>query len=136
MDQDARALDVPQKFIPEPGAETRPLDEARHVDEHEVRVDVDLNDAELRLQRGEWIVRDLWTGGGDRREQRGLSRIRRADDASVGKQFELEVELALFARLAFLRKARRLSGRRREVLVAESAPSAARYQRPRAGIAE
>src|SRR6267378_8223561 len=81
------------------------------------------DNAEVRLERGEVIVRDLGTRGGDHREQRALAGVRLAQKSNIGDELENELELARLALCAGLPFTRGLVRRRREVLVA--APTSA-----------
>ena len=60
------ALDVLEELNAEPSAQVRPFDQARQIG-HGEGLDVgefaDLDDAEVGLQRGEWVVGDLWPRG-------------------------------------------------------------------------
>jgi hypothetical protein len=59
-------------------------------------------------------------------KQRGLSHVREADEPHIGEELELQRDDAVIARQAGLRKARRLTGRGGEMLVAPAAPAAFR----------
>ena len=82
------------------------------------------HNAELRLERGEWVWGNF--RGGHRRglEQRRLARVWLADDPHVGHELQFEAVGALFAGLALLGDVRGLLGRRDEVGVALAAPAA------------
>ncbi len=58
MQQHAAALDMAEEAVAQPRALVRALDQAGNVGEHETAA-VDVDHAELRMQRGEGIVRDL-----------------------------------------------------------------------------
>src|ERR1700730_15167040 len=57
----------------------------------------DRNDTEIRLQRGKWIISDLWTRRRDTRNQRGLTDVGIADEAHISKQLEFQAEDAFLA---------------------------------------
>ena len=76
------------------------------------------------MQRGERIVGDLRLGGADRREERGLAGVRKANQARVGDQLEPQPDRALVAGLARIGAARRAIGRRFEMRVAKPAIAA------------
>ena len=100
MHQHARALDVPQEFVAQPGAGMSAFDQARDVGHHERAIHVDLHDAQVRDLGGERIVGDLRPGPRHAAEERALAGVRFADQADVGDHFQLEREardLALFA---------------------------------------
>ena len=88
----------------------RALDQAGNVGEHEFAA-VDVDHAELRMQRGERIVGDLRLGRADRREEGRFAGVRQPDDAGIGDQLEAQPDGALLARLAGIGVARRPVGR-------------------------
>ncbi len=96
----------------EPAALGRALDQAGHVGEHELVV-APPHDAEVRLERRERVVGDLGLGRADRGDQRGLARVREADERGVGEQLQLEPQPPLLAVLALLGEARRAARVRR-----------------------
>ena len=77
------------------------LDQARDVGDHEPTVASE--DAEVRRERGERIVRDLGPRGGQRAEERRLAGVRKPDETEVRDGVELELEGTLLALLAGLR---------------------------------
>ena len=83
-----------------------------------------LDDADLRMQRGERIRRDFRPRLGNGREQRGFARVRIADQPDFGHDAQLEKKIAFLARLARLRETRRLARGRRKVPVAQPAATA------------
>ena len=83
MHEDARALDVAQEAIAEPGARVGAFDEAGHVDHDERLVGRQADDAELRFERRERIVRDFRTRGRSDGEQRRFAGVRQADHAAI-----------------------------------------------------
>ena len=83
-----------------------------------------LDHAEVGGERGEGVVGDLGPGPADDADERRLAGVGVADDADVGQQLELELEVLLLARGPVLRVARRLVGRGGEVDVAEAAAPA------------
>src|SRR6266567_2071810 len=108
----------------EPGASVGAGDQAWNIsqDEH-VRVSFTLRDSEVRAERGERVIPDAWPRGTGDGQQARLTGVRFSDKRSLGDRFQLEVERALFPRLAFLRDARRLLRTRGKVCVAQ-APAA------------
>jgi hypothetical protein len=96
MQQDAAALDMAEEAVAETGAFMRALDQAGNVGEHEFAA-VDLDDAELRMQRGEGIVGDLRFGRADRGEKGRLAGIGQADQAGIGDQLQPQPDRALLA---------------------------------------
>ena len=82
------------------------------------------------------ICRDLRLRPGERGEERRLATVRQPHEPDVRDEPELEVEVALLARVSQLAGAGRLARRRRETGVAASAPSAACPERHSAGTIE
>src|SRR5579872_1385449 len=136
MDQHARALDMAQELVAKARAGARTFDEPGKVDQDEADVDVDAHDSELRCEGGERIVGNLWPRSRNGGEQGGLARVGRADDADVGEQLELQFERVLLAGLTPLREARRLMCGGGEMLIAQTAATAAGDADARAGSIE
>src|SRR5207247_2362773 len=84
--------------------------------------------AEVRLERGEGVVRDLRASGGNHGEQRALARVRLAQEPDVGYQFQHELELALLAVLTRLPLARAAVCRSGEARVHAAAATAFRHE--------
>ena len=87
-------------------------------------VHAEVHDTEVRLEGRERIVGDLRVRGGQRREECRLAGIRKAHEADVGDEPELQADPSLLAGLTLLGVLRGLVRRRREVLVAEAATPA------------
>jgi hypothetical protein len=85
---------------------------------------VDVRHAEIRLEGSEWILRYLWPGIRQHGEQRGLARVRHADQADVGNQLELQPDALLLSWLTLFRSTRHLVAGGRKVLVASAAAPA------------
>src|ERR1700679_4125991 len=98
----------------------RALDQAGYVGEHEV-APVDPDDPEARMESGERIIGDFGLGGGDGSEERRFARVRQADEAGVGDQFEPEEKRALDASQPGIGPAGSAVGRGGEVQVAKAA---------------
>ena len=111
------------------------FDQARNVGEHEFAA-VDVNHAELRMQRGERIVGDLRLGGADGGEKRRFAGIRQANDAGIGDQLEPQPDGELGAGLAGIGMARRAVGRAFETRIAETAIAAMRQHDALAELGE
>ena len=102
----------------------RAFNQTRHVANREpVQVGI-FDDADLRVQRGERIRRDFRPRLGNGREQRGLARVRIADQPDFGHDAQFEKKIAFLARLARLRETRRLARRGGKIPVAQAAASA------------
>src|SRR5437763_3481590 len=75
MEQQTSALQMPQKAVTEPRTFRGALDQSRDIGDHEAAAFVGAHHAEMRYERGEWIVGHAWTRGGDRPDQCGLARV-------------------------------------------------------------
>ncbi len=93
MQQHAAALDMAEEAVAEAGALMRAFDQAGNVGQHEFAA-VDADHAELRMQRGEGIVRDLRLGRADGREEGRLAGIRQADQTGIGDQLQAQPDRA------------------------------------------
>src|SRR5207248_8828728 len=106
------------------GASVGALDQARQIGQHETATVLVLHDAEMWLQRREWIVRDLGTCAREARDERRLARVRESHQSDVGQEPQLQLDASLFALGARLRETRRLQRRGGEVHVAQAAAAA------------
>ncbi len=113
-------LDVAQELKTQTAPFTRATNEAGNVGHREPRLPR-LHDAEVRDERGERVVGDLRPGGRQRRDQRGLARVRVADERDVSDGLQFEHDILDRAWLAEQREAGRLATRRRQRCVAEAA---------------
>ena len=73
--------------------------QSRHIGDGVSRVAGD-NDAEIRHQRGEWVVGDLRLGGAHRRNQGRLSGRGETDQRHVGDGLQFQNHVALFTEFA------------------------------------
>src|SRR5215469_3502470 len=109
----AGALNVFQKLDSESRAQMRAFDQAGEVGDDErlfVRPIAYLDDAEVWLQCGERVVRDLRSGSREPRDQGRLTDIGISDETCIGQQSQLKPVAALFARTAEFMLARSLMG--------------------------
>ena len=90
MHQQAGARDVAQEAVAEAVAGVGALDQAGDVGEDEGGVLVDAHHAEVRHQRGERVVGDARARGRDAADERRLADVRKAEQADVGDQVQLE----------------------------------------------
>ena len=111
----------------------RPFDQAGDVGHDEASMRFDRHDAEVRDERRERVVGDLGAGLADLADERGLARVRLAEQADVGQHAQLQLELAPRARRAVGGAARRPVGRALEARVAQPPEAALRDQCPLAG---
>src|SRR5437899_8015893 len=135
MQENAAALDVAEETVAESRAFMRTLDQARNIGEDELAA-VDLDHAELGMQRRERVVGDLRLGRAHRREEGRLARVGQPDNARVRNQLQAQPDRELLAGLAGIGMARRTVGRTLEMGVAEAALAAARDHRPLSYIRE
>ena len=99
------------------------FDQAWNVGDDEAVV-VDHHRAELGLEGGEGVIRDLRLGSGDGGKKGGFAGIGQTDQAGVRKQLEPKPDPALLALLAGLGEAGRLVGRGLEARIALTTASA------------
>ena len=124
MHEHFRAFQMAQKPVAEPLPAVRAFDEPGHVGDGEAAVAAQLHDAQIRRQRGERIIGDLGTCGGDAGDERRLAGIGEADQTDVGEQLQFEPKVFDLAGLAWLDLPRRAIGRCGEPGVAHAPASA------------
>ncbi len=115
--------------VPEARSGVRSFDQPRNVGDHETlffSLVTRQDNAKVRLERGKRIIRHLRPRRRDARDQRRFAHIRISHEADIGQQFQLQAEVALFARASFFVLARGLVGGSGKLRVAASAASAAR----------
>jgi hypothetical protein len=78
----------PRKRSPRPVRFVGALDQAGNIGHARIRVAIDLDDAEIGMQRRERIVGDLRLGGRNGRQEGRLAGIGQADQAGVGDQLQ------------------------------------------------
>src|SRR2546430_6897226 len=120
-----------EESLPQPRALCGALDQSRDVREDDAP-GLGLGHAELRVKRGEGIVRDLRLGGGQRSQQRRFAWGRRADQTDAGDQLQVKKDVQLIAFEPRFRVVRSLTGRGLEVPVAPTARAASRHHLTRA----
>jgi hypothetical protein len=135
VDKHPRSGHVAQEGVAQAGAATGALDQTGHighrhapfirwVDRREVQ------HPKVGLQRREGIWRDLRRGCCQGAEEGRLAGVRKADQADVGDEPELQIQPALFPWLALLGVGRRAIGCGREMHVAQPAAAAASNHHP------
>src|SRR5690242_2648006 len=97
MQQQLRPLDVPEKSIAEARPGVRALDQTRYVGNHKRAKVSEIDHAEVRFQRGERVIGNLRTSRGNSRDESRLARVGKTHQTNISKQFQLELQLALFA---------------------------------------
>ena len=95
VDEHPGPLDVTQERVAQPGARRGALDEPGQVGEGDApmvgRVEgLEVEHAEVGLERREGVGRDARRGGGERREERALAGVGQADEADVGDEPQLQ----------------------------------------------
>src|SRR5579863_4466678 len=111
MDEQARAFDVPQELYAKPGTVVSSLDQTGNVGDHKADFFIDLadrNHAELRLECSEGIIRNLWAGRRNPRNQSRFADIGITHKPHVSQQLQLEAVIVLLARATRLVLAWRL----------------------------
>ena len=127
MDENTSPFEVAEELMAEPVTNVCPFDETGYIRDHEAAIIAQAHYPEVRGQRRKRIVRNLGVGGGDTRDERGLSDVRKPNQADVGKQLQLQVELPHFTRLSRVNAARRAVCRGRKPLIPSSAPASSGY---------
>ena len=121
VDQHLRAVEMLQEPIAESLALVRPFNEAGHVGDDKAAIAAQRHDAKIRDQGGERVVGDLGPCGGNARDQRRFARVRKSDEADIGEQLEVQLQLPGFAGRAFFEPAGCTVGRADEARVAAAA---------------
>ena len=96
------ARDVPEKIVAEPDVSMRAFDQSRNIRDRRAPIAVEFHHADHRMQRREWIRRDLRVRRGNLSEQSRFPGIRITDQSRVGDRAQLEHEMSL-SRLPRLR---------------------------------
>ena len=128
VQHDRATLDMAEEAVTEAGALMRALDQAGDVGEHEFLGHRQPDDAELGMQGGERVIRDLRVGRGGGGEKGRLPGIRQSNQSGVGDQLQAQPDPALLARPAFGRLARRPVGRGLVMRVTEAAIATAQQR--------
>src|SRR5437867_2696540 len=102
MKENAGALDVSEELNAQTMTEMSAFDQTRNVGDDEGFVAVDGNDAELRLERREWVVRNLRACRRDARNQSGLADVGIADQPRVRQKLQLQSKILFFTESAVL----------------------------------
>src|SRR5689334_17875208 len=98
-----------EEAVAEPDAFVRVLDQPGKVRQHELAL-VDANHAELRMQRGERVVRNLRLCGADGGKEGRLAGIRQTDKAGICDQLQPKANGALLTGQPGVRMTGRLVG--------------------------
>ena len=127
MQHHPAALDMAEEAVAQSDALMRAFDQAGQIGHHEFAA-IDREHAELRMQRGEGIIRDLRLGRADGGEEGRLAGIRQADEAGIGDQLQPQPDRHFDRGLTGIGVAWRAVGRGLEMRVAEAAIAALRQQ--------
>src|SRR5690349_17181050 len=136
MQQQLRPLDVSQKAIAQTRASMRPFNPPRNVGDDERAKVSEIDDAEMRFERRERIVRDLRTSRRHRRDESRLAGVGKTNQTDVCEQLQLQLQIKLFALASALMVARCTIRRGREVRVAKTTAATARSQPTVVGVTE
>ena len=130
MRDQACAFNVLQEASAKPGAFMGALDEARQIGDNEraagarCRVGIGGDDAEMRLERRERIRSDFRTCRRNARDQRGLTGVRKTNEAHIREQLQFETQVAFLAGMPVFMLARRLVPWSNELRVAVATAAA------------
>ena len=94
VEQDAGPFDMAQEGVTQPGPGTGALDETRDVGDRGPATIVQLEDAEVRLQRRKGVVGDLRPGRREGPQEGRLAGIRQAHESDIGNEPKLEADPA------------------------------------------
>src|SRR5215470_14419358 len=129
VEQQTRALQMPQETMAEAGALRSALDQSWNVGDDKTPVMVQANDTQMRSQRRERIFGDLGPCCGNGSNERRFSRVRHAEQTDVGEHLQFETKAPLLALLPGRRLPRRAVDARFEMQIAQASAAAASYQR-------
>jgi hypothetical protein len=125
MQEHGTSFDMPEEPRSKPRTLVRAFNQARDVGEHEFLCDREPHHTQLRVQRGERVVRDLRPRRRHRGKERGFAGIRQPYQPRIGDQLQPQPDRALLAGPAFVGAPRRPVGRGLVVGIAEPAVAAA-----------
>ena len=128
MQQQAGAGHVAQKLDAQTGAVGGALDQPGNVGDHETLVGAQADHAKIRHQRGERVVRHPRRGRRNGTDEGGFAGIRKAEQADIGQQTQLQLQLAHIAGRTRRGLARRAVDRGLEMDIAQPALAALRHQ--------
>src|SRR3954468_7680961 len=97
MQQHPGALQVLEKPDPQPRPVGGALDQSRNISHYEATVLTDVDHPEIRVQRGERVVRHLRPRRRYGTNQSGFSSVRKPQQAHIRDDLHLELERAFFA---------------------------------------
>ena len=100
------------------------FDQAGNVGDDEALPAIDADHAQVRHQGGERVVGNLRLGRGNGADEGALAGIRQAQQANVGQDFHLQLQVTLVARLARRGLAWRTVGTGLETGIAQAVPAA------------
>ena len=121
MQQQAAALDMAQKVMAQTDTIGRTLDQTRNIGTDKALLRTDADNTQHRGQRREVVVRDLGARRRDDADEGGLAHIREADQAHIGNDLQLKLEVHVLTGQAGLGELGDLAGRGGKVAVAPAA---------------
>ena len=107
VNEHLRALEMPEELMSEAKPAVRALNQPGHIGDDEASLVAQTDDAEVRRQRRERVVRYLRARRRNARDERGLAGVGESNQTYVGQQPELEPQILLFAFSAWFDAARR-----------------------------
>ena len=129
MQQHGAALHMAKEHIAQPPAFMRAFDQTRNIGDDKFSI-VHAHDAQIGVQRGKGIIRDLGPRIGRGGEKGRFARIGQTQQTGIGDQLQPQPQRALHARLTRIGAAWGLVGGGLEMQVAEAAIAAARQNDP------
>src|SRR5258708_5081282 len=98
MQNELCSLDVPQKAMSEARSIRRAFDQAWNVGDDKRSKVAHIDDAEVWFERCERVIGDLRFGGRDDRDQCRFTCVWKTDEAYIGDQLQLQLQLSFAAR--------------------------------------
>ena len=118
---------MPQKEVTEAGTFRRAFNQTGQVSDHKALLGAHPHYAQIRVERGEGIVRDAGASVRDGRDESRFAGIGHAQQTNVGEHFQFEFQAFLFTGPSRCFGARRTVGRALKAQVAKAAIAAFGY---------
>ncbi len=94
-----------QEPVTQPDPFMSPFDQARDISHNDGCIFIQIGNAQVGFDRGEWIISDLGVGIRYGRQKAGFTRIGHADDADIRQQFQFQPNIFFFRGFAFFSSA-------------------------------
>ncbi len=120
MEKDLGPFNVAQEAVTETRSGVGPLDQAGNIGHHEGLVFTEVDDTEVWFEGCERIVGNLWTRGGDARDEGRFAGIGQTDQPHIGNQLQFENEEAFLPGFPLFVAPRRTVGRSCKLRIASS----------------